>query len=85
VTPVRKIHRLAALVALTHATSSFAYRPFAATDADVVEPGEQEFEVGAAYVDESSSETWAAPALVANYGIGRDRELVLEGALLPCT
>lgn len=81
-TPVRKVHRLVALVALTHATSAFGYRPFDATDADVAAPGEQEFEVGAAYVDESPSATWAAPAFVANYGIGHDREMVLEGTLL---
>ena len=80
--PARRIHRLAALFALTHATSALAYRPFDATDADIAEPGEQEFEVGAAYVDESLSETWAAPAFVANYGIVRNRELVLEGTLL---
>jgi hypothetical protein len=62
---------------------AFAYRPFDSTDAAVAEEGEFELEFGpAGYLREGPDKFLVAPAIVANFGIKGDRELVLEGKLL---
>lgn len=62
--------------------SAFAYRPFDGTDASVAEAGEFELEFSpVGYLREGSARSLIAPALVANWGISHDREIVLEGKL----
>src|SRR4051795_1335471 len=57
-----------------------AYRPFDQTDADVVEHGRVEIELGPAAVGWSREElVLVAPSLVVNVGIRPGVELVLEG------
>jgi hypothetical protein len=77
----RFLRTLAVLVAfaLAHAPA-FAYRPFDSTDADVTKAGELELELGpVGRLREGSRRIRVEPALVANYGLAHDRELVLEG------
>lgn len=59
--------------------SAFAYRPFDSTDADVAAQGEFELEVGLGSLREESNKSWIAPAVVANFGLAQERELVIEG------
>jgi hypothetical protein len=79
---VTRTHRiLLVLIAfgLAHAPA-FAYRPFDSTDADVAKAGELELELGpVGRLREGSRRIRVEPALVANYGLARGRELVLEG------
>jgi hypothetical protein len=57
-----------------------AYRPFDGTDAAVVDEHEFELELGPVqYAREGSAKSLVAPALVGNYGLAGDREVVLEG------
>jgi hypothetical protein len=72
--------RLAVLLAI--APTAFAYRPFDSTDASVADEQEFELELGATYLHDDDEESLAFPAIVANYGIGGDREIVLEGELV---
>lgn len=61
---------------------AFAYRPFDSTDAGVAGPGEFELEFGpVGYLREGRERSLIAPAVVANFGISGDREIVLEGKL----
>ena len=65
------------------AMPAHAYRPFDSTDAGVADEGEFDLEFGpAGYLREGPHKFLVAPAVVANFGIQRDRELVLEGRLL---
>jgi hypothetical protein len=60
--------------------AAWAYRPFDGTDAAVADPGEVEIELqpaGAQWVNREPN--LVAPALVYNYGLIKDWELVLEG------
>lgn len=59
---------------------ALAYRPFDGTDADVAKAGELEIELGPLqWLRESGKRFIQAPALVANFGLSREHELVLEG------
>jgi hypothetical protein len=74
--------RLAFAVLLTIFTmpTALAYRPFDSTDADVAEPGVFELELGPiGERREDSTRIRVAPAVVANYGLPGERELVLQG------
>ncbi len=66
----------------TGVRSALAYRPFDGTDAGVAEAGEIELEFGpVGYLREGSARSLIGPAVVANWGISQDREIVLEGKL----
>jgi hypothetical protein len=68
------------VTAVSWCSRAFAYRPFDSTDADVAEVHEIEFELGPVqYVQEEKDRFLIVPALIANAGIFRDWELVLEG------
>src|SRR5207247_11133062 len=61
---------------------ALAYRPFFSTDAAVANAGEVEVELGyAAFRQNGNGTTIIAPALIANLGVARARELV--GAIKP--
>ncbi len=63
-----------------HAGLALAYRPFDSTDADVARAGEAEIELGPVqWLREGSRRFLQAPALIANIGLSKDRELVIEG------
>jgi len=71
---------LAGCVVIGLAPPARAYRPFDGTDADVAGAGEVELELGPVEVSRSASRsTWIAPAMIFNYGVVRDFELVIEG------
>ena len=73
---------LSAVCLLTWAPLAFPYRPFDLTDADVVDEGEFELELGpVGYVREGSDRFLIAPAVIGNLGIAAGREIVLEGKL----
>jgi hypothetical protein len=66
--------------ALLASSPVLAYRPFDSTDADVAKAGDLEMELGpVGRLREGSKRIRVAPAVVANYGLAHDRELVLEG------
>jgi hypothetical protein len=57
----------------------FAYRPFDSTDADVAKRGEFELELGPiGSLRDGGTRYWVAPAVVVNFGIRDDLELVLQ-------
>jgi hypothetical protein len=59
---------------------ALALRPYDGTDADVVESQKYELELGPwGRIREGSKRIRVAPALVLNYGLKEDRELVIEG------
>lgn len=59
---------------------ALAYRPFDSTDADVARAGDLELELGpVGRLREGSKRIRVAPAIVANYGLAHERELVVEG------
>ena len=64
---------------LLDAGPAWCYRPYDSTDADVASKGELEVEFGfsQARLTPVEARDWG---LVLNYGLGGDRELVLEGA-----
>jgi hypothetical protein len=71
---------LCALSASLGSAVVHAYRPFDGTDASVAEPGEFEVELGPlGRLREGPESAWIGPAVVANWGLGEGRELVLEG------
>ena len=60
--------------------TAFAYRPFDSTDADVAHAGEAEIELGPVqWLRQGSKRFLQAPAVIANIGFSKDRELVVEG------
>ena len=68
------------VVALMQTTPALAYRPFDSTDADVAHEGETEIELGPVqFLREGSKRFVHVPALIANFGFSKDRELVIEG------
>ncbi len=74
---------MAAVVLQAWAVVAFAYRPFDSTDAAVTDEGSLEVEFGpAGFLREGAGKFLVSPDVVANYGIGGDRELVFEGRLL---
>ena len=65
---------------LIDAPPAFAYRPFDGTDAGVADAGEFELELGpVGSLREGANRFWVAPAVVANFGLRGDKELVLQG------
>jgi hypothetical protein len=71
---------LVATVVVTVAPPAWAYRPFTGTDAAGADPGEIELEIGPlGYLRTGGRDALVAPALIANWGLARDLELVLEG------
>jgi len=67
-------------VPLLGASPALAYRPFDSTDADVVDRGEVEIELGpVGYLDEDGAEALVAPDVVVNVGLLPAWEMVLEG------
>ena len=59
---------------------ALAYRPFDSTDADVAKQGEFELELGpVGRLREGSKRIQVAPAVIGNFGLAGDRELVIEG------
>jgi hypothetical protein len=69
-----------ALLAFAHGESALAYRPFDSTDADVARPGEVELELGpVGRLQEGTRRFLVAPAVVGNFGLAGERELVVEG------
>lgn len=72
--------RLLALLAMCYASMAFAYRPFDGTDADVAKAGELEIEFGSLqWIRQDGKRFLQAPAVVANLGLSREHELVIEG------
>jgi hypothetical protein len=72
--------RLAAILLIAYSSLALAYRPFDSTDADVAHAGDAEIELGPVqWVREGSQRFLQAPAVVANFGFSKDRELVIEG------
>jgi hypothetical protein len=77
-----KLHpmRWLAISLLAYSNLALAYRPFDSTDADVAHAGEAEIELGPVqWLREGSHRFLQAPALIANLGFSKDRELVIEG------
>jgi hypothetical protein len=71
---------ITAFVALAWAPNVAAYRPFDSTDASVAETGTLELELGpVGYLTEGRAHFLVAPALIANLGLSRGWELVLQG------
>ena len=71
---------LVAIVLFSVCSASFAYRPFDSTDADVAHPGEAEIEFGPLHwLRQGDKRFLHAPALIANFGLSHEYELVLEG------
>lgn len=69
-----------ALILLFPAHAALAYRPFDSTDADVAGQGEFELELGPiGSLREGQNKFWVAPAVIANFGLHGERELVLQG------
>lgn len=68
-----------AALQLGYAERACAYRPFDSTDADVAKAGEFELEFGPVQRFDQGGKRFAdAPAVVANIGLARDHELVIE-------
>jgi len=64
---------------LAYAGFAFAYRPFDSTDADVAKAGELEVELGPVqWLRENGKRFLQAPAVIANFGLQHERELVIE-------
>jgi len=71
---------LAALLLSIGPGTALAYRPFDSTDADVAARDEFELELGPlGRLRQGTKTTLVAPAVVANYGLQGDRELVIQG------
>lgn len=59
---------------------AFALRPYDSTDADVARQGEFELELGpVGWRREGSKRIAVAPAVIGNFGLAGDRELVIQG------
>lgn len=70
----------AATALLAYAGFAFAYRPFDSTDADVAKAGEVELELGPVqWLRQNGKRFLQVPAVIANFGLERGRELVIEG------
>jgi hypothetical protein len=74
---------LAALLVVVDRRDAFAYRPFDGTDAAVAEPGAFEIELGPSqYLEQGAERSFAAPAVVLNYGFTERWEFVLQGSFV---
>lgn len=73
-------HVVAALLLASGPGQALAYRPFDSTDADVAARDEFELELGPlGRLRQGTKTTLVAPAVVANFGLQGDRELVIQG------
>jgi hypothetical protein len=73
-------HVLLALLLASGPECALGYRPFDSTDADVVARGEFELELGPlGRLRQGNKTALVAPAVVANFGLQGDRELVIQG------
>ena len=72
----------AALVAATWSPAAYAYRPFEGTDASTADAGTFELELGGSHLRHGDERSIQFPAVVANWGIAKDYEIVLEGVLI---
>jgi hypothetical protein len=71
---------LLAFALLCISPAALAYRPFDSTDADVAKAGEFEIELGPLqWMREGGRRFLQAPAMVANFGLSHEHELVIEG------
>lgn len=76
----RHLASAAAMALIAHGGAALAYRPFDSTDADVAHAGEAEIELGPVqWLKEGSRRFVHAPAMIANFGLSGERELVIEG------
>jgi hypothetical protein len=76
----RLLRVLCACLCTLATASAIAYRPFDSTDADVAKAGDLELELGpAGLLRAGSTRKRVEPAIVANYGLSDEREVVLEG------
>ena len=75
----RYLSRLLLVLFATAAVPAFAYRPFDGMDAAVAEEGVFELEAGVGQVRVDHVDSISVPALVFNYGLPYDTEIVLEG------
>lgn len=77
----RKFAKFVIVIALCGMSGgALAYRPFDNTDADVAKLDEFELELGPlGYLREGDNRWLVSPAVVANWGISGDREIVLQG------
>jgi hypothetical protein len=76
----RKLAIVTAILTAAWTAPAHALRPYEGTDASVAEAGVFELELSPlGYVRRASGRTLVAPAIVGNWGIGGDFELVLEG------
>ena len=74
------MRHLLPLLLLAYSSLALAYRPFDSTDADVAHANEAEIELGPVqWLREGSRRSLQAPALIANFGLAKDHELVIEG------
>ena len=68
------------ILLLGYGSPALAYRPFDSTDADVAHAGYAEIEFGPLqWLRQDSKRFLHAPALIANIGFSKDRELVIKG------
>jgi len=66
--------------------NALAYRPFDSTDASVADAGQFELELGAAgSLHEGEEASFIASAFVANFGLMKDREIIVEGVVKTTT
>jgi hypothetical protein len=76
----RKLVFACLVAAGTLSVPAHAYRPFNGTDADVAEAGEYELEFGPlGYLRHGGGRTLMGPAIVNNFGLPGDFEIVIEG------
>lgn len=77
----RILCRLGVIVLFAAPTGrALAYRPFDSTDADVARAGEFELELGPfGRIREGSNRLLVAPAVIGNFGLAGDRELMIQG------
>jgi hypothetical protein len=77
------LRRLSAIscIALLTAVPAWAYRPYDSTDADVADENEIELEVGWEDADFDGENARGVRAVL-NFGLGREREIVVEGGWL---
>lgn len=77
---MRWLARITLLFLIAEAGPVLAYRPFDSTDADVAKDRETEIELGpVGRLREGQKRFMVAPAVIANFGLSGDRELVIQG------
>lgn len=75
-----RLGALAVALVLMQSGAALAYRPFDSTDADVAKTGEMEIELGPLqWLRQGGKRFLQAPAVIANFGLSHEHELVIEG------